>query len=191
MYLLFQNMAKTFLGTPQGKKHVTWKFCYPGKESFLLETIHFQRRTVSFRGCVKGGLGLRNAKMPSWKRVDEDPKNHHGTQSINGETGTPTTRCVAWKNCPTLGEGKFERPISFRWVIDRTLTSHIKLYHMVMLLSCPECTIWTSKCPIFPDIHFQYLILKDTPLKFNISPLKIGQTCSKRSHSYHSSSDHH
>ena len=119
--------------------------------------------------------------------------NHHGTKSINSEPGTPTTRCVAWRNCPTLGEGKLENkgPIGFRWVIDNTLTSHIKLYHMVMLLSCPECTIWTSKCPIFPNIHFQYLILKDTPLKFNISPLKIGQTCSKRSHSYHSSSDHH
>ena len=30
--------------------------------------IHFQGRTVSFRGCVKVRLGLRNAKMPSWSR---------------------------------------------------------------------------------------------------------------------------
>lgn len=35
---------------------------------------HFQGRTASFRGCAKVRLGLRNAKMPSWKRVDEDPK---------------------------------------------------------------------------------------------------------------------
>lgn len=139
-----------------------------------------QRRKCDHHPCKRGE-----------KKTCE--QNHHGTQSINSEPGTPTTRCVAWKNCPTLGERKLENkgPISFRWVIDNALTSNIKLYHMVMLLSCPECTIWTSKCPIFPDIHFQHLILKDTPLKFDISPLKIGQTCSKRSHSYHSSSDHH